>query len=70
MPYVVPGKPWEVVGADMFLFKNTTVHCRLLQEVLYCKKEADSLAADDLVKAAKIVFREFGLPKKITSMQA
>ena len=35
----------------------------------YCSKflivkKADSLAADDLVKVAKIVFIEFGLPKK------
>ena len=30
-------------------------------------KNADSLAADDLVKAVKIVFAEFGLPRKILS---
>ena len=28
-------------------------------------KKADGLSADDLIRAAKIVFVEFGLPKKI-----
>ena len=42
------------------------MHCRLLQQASYCKK-VDSLTADELVKAAKIVFKEFQLPKKFIS---
>ena len=42
------------------------MYCRLLQQVFYHKK-AKSLTADDLVKPAKIVFTEFGLPKEIIS---
>ena len=30
-------------------------------------KKADSLAADDVVKAARIIFTKFGLPKKFIS---
>ena len=32
-------------------------------------KMADSLAAADLVKAAKIMFTKLGLPKKLIQMQ-
>ena len=42
------------------------MHCRLLQQV-YSLKQTDSLTASDLVKAAKIIFVEFELPKKIIS---
>ena len=45
---------------------NTYVHCRLLQQVPYCEK-ADSMAANDPVKVANIIFAEFGLPKKFIS---
>ena len=68
IPYEVPCKPWEVVGADIFSIKDYTLLCI---EDYYSKfpniRKADSLAANDLVKTAKIVFTKFGLPKKIIS---
>ena len=63
--YKVPCKLWKVVGADIFSIKNKTLLCIV---DYYSKfplvRKAGSLTADDLVKAAKIVF---GLPKKIIS---
>ena len=42
------------------------MYCELLQQVSYCEK-ANSLIANGLLKAAKIVFTECGLLKKIFS---
>ena len=42
------------------------MYCGWLQETPFVKK-ADGLSANDLIRAAKIVFAEFGLPKKIVS---
>ena len=63
VPYVLPCKPWEMVGDIFFVKIEYSVHCRLLQLVCYCKK-AKSLAADELLKAAMIVYRTFGLPQE------
>ena len=59
-------KPWEVVGADIFTVKNIT----LLYIIDYYSKfpvikKTDSLLAANLFRVVKIVFAEFGLPKKI-----
>ena len=57
-----------MVGADTFFVKHYTF---LWIEDYYSKfptvKKADDLAVDDLFKAVKIAFAEFGLPKKIIS---
>ena len=68
IPMKVPCKPWKVIGADVFLIKNKTPLCT----VHYYRnfpifKRDDSVTADGLVIAAKIVFAEFGLSKKIIS---
>ena len=58
--------PWNVVGADIFTIKNNTSKCII---DYYSKfpvvKKADNLLADNLIRVARIVFAEFGLPKKI-----
>ena len=61
-------KPWEVVAADVFSINYNMLLCIV---DYYSKfpivKKADGLSADDLTRGAKIVFTEFGLPKKIVS---
>ena len=42
------------------------MHCRLLHQVPYCE-ESYGLSVDDLIRAAKAVFAEFELPRKIVS---
>ena len=60
--------PWEVVGADIFSTKNNI----LLHIVDYYRKfpvvkKTNDLLVVDLIRTAKIVFVEYGLPKKIVS---
>ena len=72
--YEVLYKPWEVVGADIFFVKNKTLLYILdYYNKFPIKKKAGSLAADDLVKASRIVFAEFGYldsPRNLFQMQA
>ena len=60
-------KLWKVVCGNIFLVKNK--HLYILDD--YRKfpivQKADSLTADDLVKATNIVFTEFGLIQNIIS---
>ena len=68
IPYVIPCKPWEVVGADTFSINNNMPLCIVDYNTKFpIIKKADGLSAEDLFSAAKIVFAEFGLPKKIIS---
>ena len=68
IPYEMACRPWEMVGAGIFSIKNNMLICIV---DYYSKfpivKKADGLSADDLIRGAKIVFAEFGLPKKIVS---
>ena len=59
---------WKVVGADILLVKNKALLCIVdYYGKFSIVKSDDSLTADDLVKAVKIVFAECILPKKIIS---
>ena len=58
-------KQWEVVGADIFSVKNTALLC--IHSKFPLVKKTDGFSADNLTRAAKIVFAEFGLPRKIVS---
>ena len=49
---------------SLLSFSNS-VHCKLLKQVFNGKKAANFIA-DDLLKAAKIILAEFGLPPKIS----
>ena len=57
---------WLVL--TLFVVKNKTLPCFVddYSKFPIVKKE-DSLAADDLVKPAKIMFNEFELPNKVIS---
>ena len=64
----IPAKPWEIVGTDMF-----TLCCKkYLCIVNYHSKFPiinimEDISADSLILTCKIIFAEFGLPKKATS---
>ena len=64
----IPAKPWEVVGADMFILNNKLY----LSIVDYHSKfpfikKTEDLSADSLILTCKVIFAEYGLPKKIMS---
>ena len=61
-------KPWEIVGAGIFSINNETSLCIVDYYSMFpVMKRADGLSAHALIRAAKIVFTEFGLPRKIVS---
>ena len=64
----MPYKPWEMVGPDILSIKNNKLLCIV---DYYSKfpvgKKTDGLLVYNLIRVAKIVFAEFGLPKKIMS---
>ena len=64
----MPHKPWELVDANTFTIKSNTSLCILYY---YSKfpvlRKTDGLSADNLIGVVKIVFAEFGFPKKIVS---
>ena len=64
----VLAKPWKVVCADISLINNSNLFCMLdyYSKFLVVKK-ADSMLAEDLIHATKIVFTELDLPKKFVS---
>ena len=60
--------PWEVIGTDMFTLNN--------KQYLYIIdnnskfpviKKAEDLPADSLMPMFKVIFAEYGLPRKIVS---
>ena len=59
----------EVAGVDIICKKKKSVLLSTVDN--YCKfpimKKSKGLSADDLIRAAKITFAEFGLPNKIVS---
>ena len=66
IPYEVLHKPWGVVSADTFSINNHMLFYIVdYYSKLPIKKKADGLSADNLIRAATIVFTKFGLPKKI-----
>ena len=46
--------------------KKLPSHCRLLQQ-MSAHKKAEDVSTDSLILACKIMFSEYGLPKKIMS---
>ena len=65
--YNIPHKPWELVGVEIFSINNNTLLC-IVDYYNFCiVKKADGLLAYDLIRAPKIVFKEFGPLHKIVS---
>ena len=68
IPYEMPHKPWDMVGANIFTIKNNTLLCIVDYHSKFpVVMKTDSLSGDNLIRMVKIVFAEFGLPKKIVS---
>ena len=63
-------KPWEVCVADIFSISNNMLLCIVYYYMKFSiVKKVDGLAANDLIKEAKMVFTECGLLKKKVPLQ-
>ena len=57
-----------MVGAEIFCINNNMLLCIVdYHRNFPVMKKTDGLSVDDIIKAAKILFKEFKLPKKIVS---
>ena len=57
MPHELPSKPWKIVGADIFSIDNETLLCIAdYYSKFLIMNWADKLSADDLIRAAKVMF--------------
>ena len=66
--YEIPCRPWEVVGADVFMINSETLLCIVdYQSKFPTVKKVNSLSVGDLMQMAKLIFAEHRLPKKIVS---
>ena len=64
----IPAKPWEIVGADMFMLHNKNYLCIVYYHSRFpVIKKTEDLSADSLILTCKIIFVEFGLPKQVMS---
>ena len=64
----LPNKPWEIFGADIFSIDNETLLCIIDYYTKFpVMKRAERLSADDIIRTTKVLFAEFGLPKKFES---
>ena len=61
----IPGKPWEIIGTDMFTLnnKNLPFHCRLSQQISNCEKAEDT-SANSLILACKAIFQNMYCQRK------
>ena len=61
-------RPWKVVGADIFHFKNKHYLCIVdYNSTFPVVKRIEGLSADNLIKMVKTIFAEYGFPCKIMS---
>ena len=68
IPYKLSCKPWEVVSADIFTINNKRLLCIVDDySKLPLVKTVGSLVANDLVEMTKMIFVEYGPPRKIFS---
>ena len=57
-------RPWEVVGADVFMINGNTLLCIVDYHSKFpIMKKVNSLSPDNLVQTAKLIFAEHRLPK-------
>ena len=68
MSHIIPGKPLEVVGADMFNVHNKNYLCIVDYHSKFpIIKKTEDLAADSLILSCKIIFSEYDLPRIMIS---
>ena len=68
IPCKIPAKLWQVIGVDKVSISNRqlSLSCRFSSKFSVVKKE-ESLSEDSLINCFKIIFAEYGFPKKIMS---
>ena len=65
----IPLRPWEVVGADVFHFKNKHHLCIIdYNSKIPVVKRLEGLSAENLINMVKIIFAEYGIPQKTMSV--
>ena len=61
-------KLWEVIGTDIFMVTKGNLLCIVYDfSKFLVVKQAVNILAEELIRKTKVVFTEFGLPKKIVS---
>ena len=59
-------RPWDVIGIDMITFNNKHYLCIVDYHSKFpIVKNTEDLSADSLILTCKIIFAEYGIPKKI-----
>ena len=63
-----PLRPWEVIGTDVFHFKNKHYLCVVDYNSKFpVIKRLEGLSADNLINMVKTIFAEYGIPCKLMS---
>ena len=66
--HVILVRPCEVIGADMFTLNNKQYLCIVDYHGKFpIIKKTEDLSADSIILVCKIIFAEYGVPKKIMS---
>ena len=61
-------KPWEVIGADIFTLNDKHYLCIMDYHSKFpIIKKTEDFSADSLILTCKVIFADYGLPKKIMS---
>ena len=64
----IPLRPWEVIGADIFHFKNKNYLCIVdYNSEFLVVKRLEGLSADNLINVVKPIFAKYGMPRKLMS---
>ena len=59
----IPLRPWEVLGADVFLFNNKNYLCIVDYHSKFpVIKRMEGLSMESLITTIKIIFAEYGIP--------
>ena len=62
----IPAKPWEVIGGDMFTLNDKYYLCIVDYHSKFpIVKRAEDMSTETLILACKVIFSEYGLPKRI-----
>ena len=66
MHHNIPLRPWEVIGADIFNFKNKHYLCIVdYNSKFSVVKRLEAFSADNLINVVKTIFAEYGIPCKL-----
>ena len=66
--HVIPLRPWEVLGADVFHFNNKNYLCIVdYHNKFPVIKRMEGLSTESLIATIKVIFAEYGIPHKIMS---